>query len=261
MVSYMGSIIAGNLIAAIWVWVWHKPWLAPDPRTIGRDAANKLLSQGVLFFVLQAANFAVYNSDNLMISHYLGAGHVTSYSVARRISAYLAAVQSLVIASSWPAYAEAFARGDIRWIRKLYRKQIKFTLVCVGVLSFLLALGGKDLIRLWAGQAAVPDAPVLWCMCLWAVLAAYTATQGMLLGATGRIHVQVVFTVLAAIANLGGSIVLVQRVGALGVILSTVLSSLLLVLIPQAIETRRILSQSEPSSFVKSSMMLDSSVP
>ena len=54
----------------------------------------------------------VFSSDNLVVSHYLGAAEVTPYSVTWRLVGLAALLQSLIFPALWPAYAEAYARRD-----------------------------------------------------------------------------------------------------------------------------------------------------
>ena len=81
----------------------------------------------------------------------------------------------------------------------------------------------------------------------WVVLLALTVNQAMLLAATRRIRIQAIASGAAALANIALSIVLVQRLGTLGVLLATIASYLVFIVVPQTWEVRRILA----GTFVK----------
>ncbi len=93
---------------------WAKPWLLPRPSLIDRRAIRELLSSGSSFFLIQVAGVVVFSSDNLVVSHYLGAAEVTPYSVTWRLVGVAALLPSLIFPALWPAYAEAYARRDFR---------------------------------------------------------------------------------------------------------------------------------------------------
>lgn len=61
------------------------------------------------------------------------------------------------------------------------------------------------------------------------------------MAATRRIQIQAVAASLAAVANLIFSIILIQRIGAIGVLVATIGSYLVFILAPQGWEVRRIL--------------------
>jgi len=87
----------------------------------------------------------------------------------------------------------------------------------------------------------VPGPLLLWTLAGWAVLVTVTTNQALLLTATGRLRLEAGVAVIAAVANLGLSIVLVQRIGAEGVIVATILSFAVFMVVPQAWEVRRVL--------------------
>ncbi len=241
MLAYCIAMLTGTLLLNIWIAVWYRPGLRPGLRAVRRSAMRDLFGQGALFFVLQLSGLIVFNSDNLVISHYLGAREVTPYSVAWRLVGYASMMQSLLVPALWPAFSEAYHRGDMGWIRTTYRRTMNGSIAAVGIVALLIGLLGRQLIHVWAGSAAVPSAPLLWTMSFWAVLLSITVNQAMLMAATQRIGLQTVTAVLAAVANLALSIVLVQRIGAMGVLFATIGSYLVFIVVPQTWEVRRIL--------------------
>jgi O-antigen/teichoic acid export membrane protein len=200
-----------------------------------------LFGEGALFFVLQVSGLVVFNTDNLIIAHYMGAAEVTPYSVAWRLCGYASMFQYMLVPSLWPAFSEAYHRCDMSWIRKTYRRVMLFSLLAVGAAALLIGLFGRPVIRLWAGPPAVPGALLLWIMSLWVILLSYTVNQAMLLAATQRIQLQALSSAVSAVFNLGLSIFLVQRIGTLGVLLGTIISYIFFVWAPQAYEVRRVL--------------------
>jgi len=242
MASFCVAMLMGTLLLNLWVALRHRPRIHALPRYFHRAAARDILGEGILFFFLQVAGLIVFSSDNVIIAHYRGASEVTPYSVAWRLTTYATMLQSLLVPALWPAFSEAYVRKDMTWIRTTYRRIMRGTVFSVGVAALILGVIGRPIIRLWAGPAAVPGAGLLWTMCFWAVLVSITVNQAALMAATQRLKLQAFSSTLAAALNLWLSIVLVQRMGAMGVLLATIVSYLLLILAPQAFEVRRILS-------------------
>lgn len=229
-----GSTTLVSTITMLWLVLWHKPWLKPRLALVSLREAFNLLSTGWSFLLIQAAAMVVFSTDNIIVSHYLGAAEVTPYSVTWRVVSLGSALQALVFPALWPAYAEAHARGDVAWIRRTFTIAMRTTVALnIGWAVFLVVFGQVG-IRLWAGAAAVPPRPLLLAMAFWSVIAGFMTAQSCLLGALNRTRVQAIASVLAAAVNIALSIVLVVRIGSLGVILGTILSYLVVLVVPQS---------------------------
>ena len=241
MAAYSGAMLVGPVGLNLWLCFWQRPWIKPLPSKVTPRVIHRLFGQGLLFFALQLANLVVFNSDNLVITHYVGAAAVTPYSVAWKLTQYAALLQGLLIPSLWPAISEAYHKRQMEWIRGTYRSLEQKTLIGVGAAALLIGIFGRLLIRLWIGQAAVPGVELLWLMALFAFIMSVTSNQALLLSATGRVRLEATVGVLAAAVNLVFSLRLVRIMGVEGVILSTILSFLIVMIGPQAWEVRRVL--------------------
>jgi len=111
---------------------------------------------------------------------------------------------------------------------------IALNLVC----ALALVLCGRPLIRLWAGPAAVPGAALLLAMAIWAVVNGFMSMESCLLAALNRTREQAALSILAAAMNLGLSLGLVRHIGSLGVIGGTIISYLIVLVVPQSLIVR-----------------------
>lgn len=239
--AYAFPIVASSLCCLAWVLISHKPWLRPGLDCVRFEDVTRIFQTGGQFFAIQLAGLIVFNSDNLIISHYLNPSAVTPYNVTYRLVNYVMGIQMLMMPSLWPAYSEAYAKGEIGWLRSAYNRARLVTISILIVGGAVLLLFGKKIIHWWAGASAVPDNPLLWMMCLWMAICAITVNQSTLMGAVSRVKRQAIFGGIAALCNLAFSIYWVRRFGPLGVISATVLSYVLFVLLVQTLEVRRIL--------------------
>ncbi len=244
-VMSVGSATLCNLGALVATLLWFKPWLRPRLSLLQWTQARELLGSGSGFLLIQIAGAVVFSSDNVVVSHYLGAAQVTPYNVTWRFVGLAAMLQSLIFPALWPAYAEANARGDYDWMQRTFRFTMQATLGLnlVGGLIFIAA--GKPLIRWWAGEAAIPSTALLAAMALWATISGCMTVESCLLAAVNRTREQGILSIIAAVVNLALSITLVQRIGAVGVIIGTILSYLLVLVVPQSLIVRDVLRVSQ----------------
>jgi O-antigen/teichoic acid export membrane protein len=250
-VMSVGCLTFASLTNLIHVVTWHKPWLLPRPSLIDKSTSKELLYSGSPFFLIQAAAVVVFSSDNIVVSHYLGATQVTPYSVTWRLVGLAAILQSLIFPALWPAYSEAYAKLEYGWIRRTFSTTMKGTvalnLCCVAV----LVVFGRTLIRLWAGPAAVPTMYLLLAMGVWALISGFMSVESCLLAALNRTREQAFLSIVAAIVNLALSILLVRHVGSVGVVAGTILSYLLVLVIPQSLLVGKIFKELETAEAAK----------
>ncbi len=237
-----GFITFCNFAALVATLTLYKPWLRPRLALLEWITARELLGSGSGFFLIQIAGVVVFSSDNLVVSHYLGAAQVTPYNVTWRLAMLTAALQALVFPALWPAYAEAYARQDYAWMRRTFRIVMRATLALNLVFAVVFVAFGKVLIRMWAGPAAVPSTAMLAAMALWTIISGFMTVESCLLAAVNRTRAQGVLSIVAAALNVGLSIVLVQRIGAVGVIAGTILSYLVVLVVPQSLIVRGVLN-------------------
>jgi hypothetical protein len=76
-------------------------------------------------------------------------------------------------------------------------------------------------------------------MGVWSLINSAMLSQSCLLAGSGRVKVQMIFSIVAAVVNLALSMTLVQMVGLTGVILGTVGAFLLCIVVPQSLEVGR----------------------
>lgn len=240
--AYCGLSIISCIGLNLWLWFRYTPWMKPSLGKVRRSTGSQLLREGMLFFVVQLTTLVVFYSDNLVITRYLGPAEVTPYSIAYRLISWASLLQALIAPSIWPALSEAYGKGDLAWVERTFRAINRKSLTAIGCLAVVLAAAGRPIIRAWAGQAAVPSARLLWLMAAFAFTMSMTSNQALLLNASRRLCLEAIVAVLAAVANLGFSIYLVQRIGSEGVVLGSLLSFLFFMVVPQAWEVRRVLA-------------------
>lgn len=238
-IAVSGALLLVNVLSAVWLFGWAKPWLRPRLDRLTYSAIQKLTSLGGMFFVIQISALVLFQTDNLIIAHYLGAAAVTPYSVTWRLFTYTAIFQTLASPSFWPAYAEAFSRGDRGWVRRRFRTNLQISLASTFLLALPLVFYGRWIIGRWAGSAAIPPAALLLWMGIWSLFYSAMNSQSIVLASSGRVKVQMIYSIAASAVNLILSIVLVQRLGLVGVIMGTVGAFTICVVVPQTLEVER----------------------
>lgn len=242
-VAVWGPQLCVTLCSAVWLFTRHKPHLRPQFAYASRAEAAALWAIGGQFFIVQVNGILLFQTDNLIIAHFLGASAVTPYNVTWRLFTYAGLVTALFNSALWPAYTEAYVRKDGAWIRQMFRRSLRATLVLTTLLAGLLVGIGEWFIHHWAGPEAVPPFAVIAWMGAWSVISAAMGACACLANATGHLRGQMLCGFLAALLNLALSVWLVQTAGLAGVIAATVIAYAVCVIMPIAWETRAILNK------------------
>ena len=227
------ALVGADILCLFWLIFLHKPWLQPRISHLDRAAARRMMQLGTEFFVLQIAGLVVFNSDNMVVTHYLGPAQVAPYSVAWRLVGYAAIVQSLLTPALWPAFSEAFERDDLQWVRRTFWRAMWATMGTAFGFAVLFAVLGRWMIRIWATNAAVPSETLMLLMCAWVLISTFMNNTATVLVSKGETRLQAWCSLMAAALNLWLSIELVQRIGTIGVILGTIISYLVVLVAPQ----------------------------
>jgi O-antigen/teichoic acid export membrane protein len=235
--AYSGSLLLSSMICMFWLFFSHMPWLLPSLSKVHIATAKQMLSFGGMMFLLQLSGLIVFNSDNLVIAHFMGPSQVTPYNVTWRLVGYAAILQTLLMPALWPAYSEAIVRGDAAWVRSTYRRTMWATMLFASACCLIFLLIGRSFIRIWAGPAAVPSEGLLIAMCVWTLIGTMMNNEATVLVAANEIRLQTALSLVAAPVNLCLSIFLVRRIGAIGVILGTIVSYILVLIGPQTWKT------------------------
>ncbi len=242
----VAPLVAGPLAAMIGNFVWsfilrHRE-LLPRLSLVSKEAVTRLSRLGLLFFVLQLAVAVGYQSDQLIIAHYLGPRSVAEYAVPFRLFFVAPTLLGLLLTPFWPAYREALARGDMPWVRRAVKRTFLIALaVNLPPTLFLLFAGGK-ISSLMSGGDVVPSTSLLVGMGLWAMMSSLSGPIAVLLNAGSYIGFQVVTSSIMAAANIVLSIYLVQQIGVAGPVFGSAVAQLLFILIPAFLFLRKKLS-------------------
>jgi len=246
--AYSGCGLLVSIITSIWLYGHAKPWLKPSFGAVDVSLMRNLFGTGWMFLVTSVFWMVNLQTDNLIISHFLGPGEVTPYSIAYRLFSYAVIFQSFAVVALWPAYTEARARGDAAWIRRTFKANLIFSIVSSLPLTIVFIVFGQRIIQWWAGESAVPPFSLLIWMAIWNLMLATLSAGTFLLNAFGRLNGMIVYGTVTAIANICLSVILVQRWGVNGAVIASVFSVGLLSYLPVFFETKQALQRlSTPS--------------
>ncbi len=213
-----------------WILFREYPWLIPAIHAVRSDSAKKIFKLGILFFVLQCSFTLAYTSDNIVIAQILGAAAVAIYSVPQKLFSLVTVTVSIAAAPFWPAYAEAIARGDVSWVRRVFKTSFWMVLAITIPLCTLLAIAGPWILKVAIGKSFQASPALLVAFAIWGVIYSISMVASVLLNGAGVLKEQAVLSVVAGVSNLVLSIALTRRLGVIGVCMGSIITQFFIVL-------------------------------
>jgi O-antigen/teichoic acid export membrane protein len=234
-IGYSGAQLFVGIMNICWLFWRVEPGLRPSvaPSLIDARAVLKI---GGLFFFNQIATMVVFQKDNVLITHYLGPASGAKFSIVWQMFLYLNVVNMLIAPYLGPAFGEAYAKNDVAWMRVVARRYLICTMAFALLAVSFISLFYQEILRFWVGRDIVPRFTLIaWLSALTMILSVQWPINSLLNGA-GKLRKFTKAYTAAAFLNVFLSIYLIRRVGIDGGVISTVLTLLLVSLLPSISE-------------------------
>lgn len=203
------------------------PELAIKYSLADRPGAKLIFSFSVFSFLLHVSGSLIYASDNVVIGAYLPVAMVTFYAIGGNLAEYTRTLVSGISQTMTPLASSTEATRDSKKLEKVILYSSSAGSMVVLPVAVTLLIRGGTFIGLWMGpKYAELSGKVVALLSLTLIFwAANSVTGGSILG-LGK-HRPLVPVLLAEGAlNLTLSVILVRRIGILGVAWGTVIPSL-----------------------------------
>ncbi len=235
-----GAPVLANCANGVALFGFQRRWLLPKWRYASLQAARRVLTIGILFFVLQVAGALLSASDNIVAAQVLGPASVAQYSVPMKLFNFAPLVLTMFMMPLWPAYGEAIARGDLSWVKKTLSRSVLTTLVVVVPMATLLVSFGRQVIRIWVGPQIHPSFLLLLGLGIWMVLSAVGNSIAVFWSGANVVLFQIVFSMLVGVSALMGKILLARWMGIPGIIWGTIIAYIIVGPLPTIIYLPRV---------------------
>lgn len=191
----------------------------PSVRYFDRHAIPHLFSLGAKFFLIQIQIVVLYQATNVLISNISSPEEVTAYNIAYKYLSIGTMVFTILLGPLWPAYTDAYAKGDYTWMKQIYKKMTKLV-VLLAIAIIIMVLISPIAYKLWIKS----DSIVPWLMTvsvgIYSIIHAWDSLQVYLINGIGAVKVQSYVTLIGLILHIPLSLGLGKVVGGVGVVWS-----------------------------------------
>lgn len=187
---------------------------------------KKILGLGLKFFFLQIITIVLYQTSNIIIAQNIGQLSVTDYNIAYKYIGLVYMVFIIIVTPYWSASTDAYARGDIEWIKKSVKK-LNFIWCLLAILGVCMLILSKFIYLLWLGKSVSANYFTLSIALIYFLLLSRYSIYGYILNGMGKIYIQMIITSVVAVIFIPATIYLAKNYGINGVFCSLVVSALI----------------------------------
>jgi O-antigen/teichoic acid export membrane protein len=212
---------------------------------------KELLSFGIYRFVWIIANQLIFYTDSVVIGLFIGAAAITYYAIAGSLIDYGRSIVTFAVDTLYPAASRLDSRKDISGLQQLHILGTKIALLitlplCLGFLFF-----GKQFITLWMGKEYAISATYLAILTIPQFTSLSQYSSCVVLAGMARHKTLAYIAVAEGVCNALLSIILVKKIGVIGVAWGTVIPHMITTAVIVPLYTLRTLKMGISEYIVK----------
>ena len=212
-------------ISSFWFYNHEYKQYKPSFRLFKKGIVKDIVSLGSKFFILQIAFIVTYQTSNIIISQICGPQEVTVYNIAYKLFGIINMVFMIINTPFRSAYTEAYAVGDLFWIKNAIEK-MKKTWTLLACAAIVLLVCSPLIYKIWIGNTiSIPFMLSLF-SCIYFLLLARNGVYAHLMQGTGKVRLILYSDVICCIVNIPVMILLGLKFGVVGVVFANVLMAL-----------------------------------
>ena len=218
---FFGVVMLGDLFAGIDIFYFRHRWLKPKFTDCDPSSFRDLLKVGFQFWIAQISAICIFQTDLIIVAQLFGVVEVGTYGVLLKLFSTIEMISSSFVTPLWPAYSDAKARGDYRWINQTFRNSLVGASIWSIGAGVILVFLSPILLKYLIGKDVylIPELPLY--MLLTYVLICTSQCVAVLVNGLGRLKFQSYVAPMSAVANLLLSFWLGKAIGIQGVTLAT----------------------------------------
>lgn len=193
--------------------------VSPSISHFNKAYIKELWGLGYKFFIINIQVLVLYQSTNVLISNVSSPLEVTTYNIAYKLLSAAMMIYTIITAPLWPAYTDAYTRGDYDWMKKMRKKMTKILLLSMGGCIFLTALSPL-LYKIWIGDSVEIPFTMTSMVCLYVMVYCWVTLNGTLLVSMSKIKLNTYLVICGTIFHIPLAFTLGKYIGCYGVIAS-----------------------------------------
>lgn len=204
------------------------PGLRLSWRLVDRATGRTIAREATGFLTLRVASIVYGQMDRVIVGVMLGVAAVARYEVAYKLHALAAMVLALAPSALMPAASYLGARGDRGRLRALYERGTRLAVAATAAVTLSAIIFARPLLIAWVGEDYAGLAGTTRLYLVYPILVSIHVIGLTMLVGLGRLRQVAALSFSSVGLNLVLSVVLVGRLGLIGVVWGTTIGYLVL---------------------------------
>lgn len=231
------------LISNVWTFQGILKKYSPSLKKVRFRMAKGIMSMGIMFFFIQIIGIAFYQTNNLIISHFVGPSEVTVYNIAYKYMNVLSMIFTILITPFWSAYAEANVKGDYAWMKSTTKRLVQI-FGALAILGGVMVLISPVFYKIWLNGLVKVPFIVTFLVFGFHICNIWSTLWTQLLCGFGKIRLQVIFSTLCCLSYLPMGIYGCKHYGLIGLLVASLISFVLFTSWFGIIQVNKLINQS-----------------
>ena len=225
----------------------YRPYL----KHVRLDYFKGLFSLGFKFFMIKISMLIIHQTNNVLIGSFVSLEGVPQYEAAYKYLSVFMLLFVILNNQLWPSNLEAYAKGEIDWMKKAMNTVLKIWIGTV-FLAIIMVLVSPFVYKLWLQENLEIPLGISIVVAISISLTTWVNMFNIVLNGTGKIKLQMYVWIFAAIINVPASLFFVEvlDLGVVGIVLGTI-TSLVPLAIVSPIQVNKILASKEHGIWAK----------
>ncbi len=232
------TFVAGSLI----LFNTSLKHIKPAFRYVDLAYAKPVTTLGFKFLFIQIAAVILNSSASILLIKLFGPNEVTVYNIVYKYFQVIVIVNTIIVTPLWSGFAEKFALKDYEWIKDIFKKINKLSVVLSLAIAFMVMLS-PWVFHLWVGSRIVIPMTITVTMAIFFIQVVFISVYNMFINGSGKIKLSMYFTAFEIILYILLAFLLSKYVmGPLGVIVASIVTKSFTFLL-QYVQVKKIINQ------------------
>jgi O-antigen/teichoic acid export membrane protein len=227
------------LINTIWFLRKHQLFEVTFDDLKIKDAFH-LFKGGIVMLYLQIAAVLAFQTDTLILAHYLTFEDVSKFNIIARVFAIPAIATQIYFQSLWPAYSDALIKNNWNWIRNTFIYSCLITSIVIFAFCLLAYCNNDFIFQTWLKTNWKISLDVFLAFSIWTLISNIDNNIAIVLNGLQLFRIQIVLSVFMVTSNIVLSVVWVMMYGMEGVIWGSAISTFVFSAVPFLIYLRKL---------------------
>ena len=215
--SLFGVKILFSFINAGYLFFIRHPWLKPVPRAVKKKSYRELINLGWKYLAAQLAGIGMFQSQPFILTQILGPESVGIFMIIHRLITLPLLIVNMFSFPFMPAYGEAKARNDWKWIEKNLRRIVP--LAGLGAIATVIPIAffAKTIIYYWVGTELIPPDRLIAALAIYTIIVSLVSPISVMLYGVERVGGQALIAFTNAVLNVLLGIIFTNLFGLIGI--------------------------------------------